>query len=194
MSVFGHSFIFYLIGENMRLTTHLDVEASQPEISREIVRLNSCAEISFRNVAWIIAHLTARMKCIMKDGQGERILETNGQQTVTFSQAIHLVNSDGNVNEINIQHVADNTLGGISFKRIGSEQWLVKPIPAIETIRDVKRLSINFIAKELFLSAKYATTVDNPGTLDQLITYMQPLYFHPKFSNEQFDPTYFTVE
>lgn len=159
---------------------------------KEEVAVNSTAHVHSLNVVWILAHLTARLRCAIFSN-GKNIFEVENSSGLPFTDAYKLVTSKRN-ESILIRHSASTELGGVTLQRVDDERWLMDVIPAITRVRSVgEKKEVNHIARELFLSIKHATKLED-GINEQLVTYRQPIYYHPRFDTRDFDPSYFTVD
>lgn len=165
-------------------------------ITTEHVNLEDMVTVDYRNIAWVLAHLTSRLRCDIKDGNSKLIYTQDGLKEFTHHNALRYVRPQGLGDLVEIYHSVSSHLGGVSCCRdpFDSSKWLLTILPEISTRAGCIRKNLNHIGKELFLSVKYATFIENEGSDEQQLVYQQPFYFHPKFETQPFDPSYFTAE
>lgn len=162
------------------------------QFKNELVTVDSTSHVHYLNVVWVLAHLTARLKCEIFSN-GKSVFEAVNSSGLKFKDAIDLLSSKKN-DAISIRHGASRELGGVTLQRVDEDRWVLDVMPAISRNAVMGEVQeVNHICRELFLSIKHAVKWDDEVEHFRL-TYRQPIYFHPRFETKDFDPSYFTVD
>lgn len=172
------------------MVTDYPVVTPTSDMRREHVRVTDILCVDYKNIAWVMNHLTARLRCDVINEENKTIHTQDGLKDLSLHNALRYVKPNGLGNEVKIYHNVSTRFGGISCCRnpFDTSQWLITIIPETRKVNGSDVDDINFIGRELFLSAKYATQIEGDN-----IFYTEPIYFHPKYRSGSFDPSYFTA-